>query len=108
MVTLTTLPIRLAKVVYPGGYQLVVGGRLALAVKDGDTLRPDLPVYGTSDFPVDFVKWSDGEHQEVCVSVTLKNGKFKPVSSVRAFMALFVASDADLVREWIRRNACSA
>ena len=99
------LHIHLAKVVFPGGHHLVVGGRLVSSVKDGTrTAHPALPAYGMGDFPVPFPEWCDGHHPDVHVEVMGRNGRMKEVSVVRAGTVLFAACDANEVREWVRRG----
>jgi hypothetical protein len=99
------LYIHLAKVLFPGGYHLVVGGRLVSSVKDGvKTAHPDLPAYEMSDFPVPYIPWADGEHPDIHVEVLGKNGKMREASVVRAGTVLFATCAADEVRAWIQRG----
>lgn len=99
------LSIHLAKVVFPGGHHLVVGGRLVSSVKDGTrTAHPDLPPYKMEDFPVPLLEWYDGHHSDVHVEVMRHPGKMREVSVVRASAVLFAACDADEVRAWIKRG----
>lgn len=99
------LCIRLAKVVFPGGYHLIVGGRLVSSVKDGvTTAHPDMPAYRMEDFPVPFLEWCDGDHPDVHVEVMDRSGRMREASVVRAGTALFAACAADDVRSWIRRG----
>jgi len=104
-VVVTRLKVRLLKVSFPGGHHLVVGGRLVSSAEDGVvTPHPDLPPYRVEDFPVDFVKWSDGEIPDV--SVTVRNGaEMKPVGCVRAGTLLFTERDARTVTAWIRSQS---
>lgn len=104
-VRVTRFAVRLAKVVFPGGHHLVVGGRLVSSVKDGvKTAHPDIPAYRMEDFPVPFLAWCDGHHANVRVEVMGHSGRMKEASVVRAGTALFAACDADEVRSWIRRG----
>jgi hypothetical protein len=104
-VRVVLLSIHLAKVVFPGGHHLVVGGRLVSSVKDGvKTAHPDLPPYRMDDFPVPFIEWCDGHHADVSVEVMRRSGKLRRVSVVRSGALLFTACDADEVRAWIKRG----
>ena len=99
------LHIHLAKVVFPGGHHLVVGGRLVSSVKDGvKTAHPDMPAYRMEDFPVPYIPWADGAHPDVRVEVLGRSGKMREASVVRAGTVLFAAVDADEVRAWVRRG----
>ena len=107
MVTVTSAPIRLARVAHGEDYQLVVGGRLVLSVKGGIRQpHAELPTYTPAEFPGSFMGWSDGETEGVEVEVAKKpGGKLRPASGVLACMTLFTPHDAEAVRDWIRRNA---
>lgn len=98
------LHIHLAKVVFPGGHHLVVGGRLVASAKDGaKTAHPDLPPYQMEDFPVPYLEWCDGHHSDVHVEVLGRN-EMREASVVRSGTVLFTAVDADEVRAWIKRG----
>ena len=103
-VTVTRLRIRLLKVVFDGGYQLVVGGRLLLESRDGrKTTHPDLPEYEPGMFPADFMAWSYGEVGGISVQMVSDSGKtMRDIDSVRACTLLFKPHDADSVRQWLR------
>ena len=97
------LRIHLAKVSWPGGHQLVAGGRLVSSVKDGvSTPTPDLPEYDITQFPVDFIRWSDGLEPGVTVEMLGNGGTMRAVSCVRACTLLFAACPVDEVRAWIK------
>lgn len=97
--------VKLAKVVFPGGHHLVVGGRLVSSRKgNATTPHPDMPAYGMGDFPVPFTAWCDGKHRDVHVEVMSRTGKLNKVSAVRAATILFTAFDADAVRTWIKNG----
>ena len=99
------LHIHFAKVVFPGGHHIVVGGRLVSSAKDGaKTAHPDLPPYQMEDFPVPYLEWCDGHHPDVHVEVLGRSGKMREASVVRAGTVLLAACDADEVRAWIRRG----
>lgn len=99
------LHVRLAKVVFPGGHHLVVGGRLVSSVKDGvKTAHPDMPAYRMEDFPVPYIPWADGKHPDVHVEVMGHRDRMKEVSVVRAGTVLFATCGEDDVRAWIKRG----
>lgn len=102
------IPIRLCKVVFNGGYHLVVGGRfVCMRTAGGVRNYPDMPEYRMEDFPVDTEKYFDGcfTKDDVQVLVQDKAGQMKPVGPVRACALLFNARGADTVRQWIRQEA---
>lgn len=102
-VTVTRLRIRMLHIVYGGGYQIVVGGRLVLDNRDGrDIPHPELPEYIPGMFPTDFTNWSDSEDQGVKVRIVGRKGKERDAEAVRACTLLFTPMPADAVREWIR------
>jgi len=94
---------RLVKVVFPGGHQIIVGGRLVSVTCNGVTTpHPELPAYRVEDFPVSFTDWSDGRYPDVHVYMAKASGNLREVSCVRASTLLLNAVDADEVRTWIR------
>lgn len=97
--------VKLAKVVFPGGHHLVVGGRL-VSSREGNatTPHPDMPAYGTGDFPVPFLEWCDGKHHDVHVEVMNRLGTMHKVSAVRASTVLFTTCARETVYEWITRG----
>lgn len=99
------LAVRLARVVFPGGHHLVVGGRLVSSC-EGRTLvpHPDMPAYGMGDFPVPFLAWCDGKHHAVRVEVMNRLGKMQEVSAVRASSILFTPCEQEAVRKWIEER----
>lgn len=104
-VRVVRLTVHLAKVVFNGGYHLVVGGRLLLSVEGGvKTPHPELPAYRMEDFPVPFLEWTDGGHREVRVEVT-GHGKIRPVSVVRARTVLFTQCGEEAVRTFLKGGA---
>ena len=100
--------VKLAKVVFPGGHHLVVGGRLVSSRKGNVTTpHPDMPAYGMGDFPVPFLEWCDGKHHDVYVEVMNRLGKTHKASAVRASTALFTPCGREEVREWITKGGRS-
>jgi len=99
------LSVRLARVVFPGGHHLVVGGRLVSSRRgNATTPHPDMPAYGMGDFPVPFTTWCDGKHRDVYVEVMNRLGKMHRASAVRASTALFTPCDREQVRAWIKER----
>jgi len=97
--------VRLAKVVFPGGHHLVVGGRLVSSCKGRTTEpHPDMPAYEMGNFPVPFVGWCDGKHRDIRVEVMNRFGKMRTVSPVRAATILFTPCGREEVREWIKEK----
>lgn len=105
-VRVTRMPIRIVKVVFKGGYHLIVGGRLLSAVNRGVTTQyPDMPAYTPADFPVDFIGWSDGKvGQDVEVREIHPGGGIRKLSVVRACTMLFTALEASVVRSWVTKG----
>ena len=99
------LRVCLAKVVFPEGYHLVVGGRLVLSVKGGvKTPHPELPAYRMEDFPVPYLEWADGDHPEVRVEAR-GHRKMRPVSVVRAYTVLFTPCGEEAVHAFLKGGA---
>lgn len=113
-VVVTRLKLRLVRVLHPGGYQLVAGGRLIVEDKAGvKTAHPDMPEYTPDMFPVDFSKWSDDndwEESPVKVEIVESNGRPRraPLSCVRASTLLFAHMPSEQVKAWLRSKAGGA
>lgn len=104
-VRVTRFSVRLIKVEWPKGYQLVVGGRLAVTVVGGVSKQhPDLPQYTPGSFPVDFIKWSDGGAPEVKVQEVIPGGGIRRLSVVRACTMLFTTLPQATVKNWAQKG----
>jgi len=105
-VRVTRLRVRLLKVEHPGGYQLVLGGRLLLEAKDGQKVpHSDIPEYVPAMFPVPYSEWAYADDSESCgVKVTLveDNGKERELGTVRACTMLFTPVPRDVATAWLR------
>lgn len=99
-------PIRLCRVEFGSGHQIVVGGRLVSETREGKTTpMRDLPAYTDDDFPADVEKFVYEEDRSVSVLLMDEFGVMKELKPVRACSILFHPVDADSVREWISRRA---
>lgn len=100
-VTVARLRIHLLKVVFPGGYHLVCGGRLLMEAKGGNRVKhPELPDYTPEMFP-SFAAWSNGNAKGVQVLISTPGGE-RTIGMVRACALLFTALPRDRITSWIR------
>lgn len=92
-----TTPIRILRVEWPEGHQVVVGGRLMSQTANGVTTPYyTMPEYTRGDFPSVFDEWEPGEVAVYDVT----RGKQR-LEQVKACRLLFRAHDSDDVTDWL-------